>query len=354
MRLQDFPPSTLKKFRKPSTWAAILVFCGIWSLLRAMIDLPGDMSSWADFLMSAILLIGHVGLAPLAWQWTGDGRPRASPLRGLVQALPWNLLWLLAVMGLVVLFVPLHRPDNHPHLFLHRFPMRQEWGILLFNYPSALLFGWFLADKESAEASVKEWQALADRTRAQALQAQLNPHVLFNVLSGITELVHEDPEAAEEALVGLVEMYRQLMTHGRALRAPLAKERALLTRYLGIEEIRLGDRLEVRWLWPDWADALEVPPLLLQPLVENAVKHGIAPSPRGGMIRIEVARQADRLQLLVANDGQPLNPDFRAGVGLGNLKERLALLPGLDPRLELCQDGAWVCARLSLARIGPA
>jgi sensor histidine kinase YesM len=104
----------------------------------------------------------------------------------------------------------------------------------------------------------------------------------------------------------------------------------------------------VRWAWPAWADALELPPLLLQPLVENAIKHGITPSLKGGTIRIEVTRQADRLQLTVANDGEPLNPAFHAGMGLGNLKERLALLPELKPELELRQEGAWVSASLSL------
>ncbi|MDR3669310.1 MAG: histidine kinase [Holophaga sp.] len=306
--------------------------------------------------MSFLMLVGHVGLAPLPWQWTGDDRPKAPPLRGLLQALPWNTLWLSALLGVVIMFFPFSdlRPAFHLHLFYFQILLRPQWGILLFNYPLALLFGWFLSDKESAEASVLEWRALADRTRAQALQAQLNPHVLFNVLSGLTELVHEDPEAAEQALVGLVEMYRQLMTHGQAARAPLARERALLNGYLGIEEIRLGSRLEVRWVWPPWADALELPPLLLQPLVENAIKHGIAPSLKGGTIRIEVTRQADRLQLTVANDGQPLNPAFSSGVGLGNLKERLVFLPELKPKLDLRQEGAWVFASLSLAWSWPA
>jgi LytS/YehU family sensor histidine kinase len=222
------------------------------------------------------------------------------------------------------------------------------------NYPLALILGWFLAGKERAEASERELRELADRSRAQGLQAQLNPHVLFNVLGGLTELVHEDPDAAEEALVGLVEMYRELMRHGAALRAPLAHERALTTRYLGIEAIRLGARLQVRWQWPDWADPLELPPLLLLPLVENAIKHGIAPQIEGGAIHIELTRTPASLLLRVSNTGQPLKADYLTGTGLGNLKERLALLPAPRPTLRLETEGAWTVARLELPKRWPA
>jgi len=220
--------------------------------------------------------------------------------------------------------------------------------LLFLNLPFAMVLGWFLSEKERVERAESALLERERQARARALQSQLHPHVLFNVLAGITELVHEDPEAAEEALVGLTELLRMLMRHGSALSLPLGQERTLLRRYLGIEAIRLGARLEVQWTWDEDLDRVMVPPLLLQPLVENAVKHGISPSPEGGALRIEALRTGAALLLRVSNTGLPLSPGFRDGTGLGNLRERLALLPEPRPVLELRQEANWTVAELRI------
>ena len=226
--------------------------------------------------------------------------------------------------------------------------------MLFLNLPFALVLGLFLSEKERVERSESDLVDRERQARARALQSQMHPHVLFNVLGGLTELVHEDPEAAEEALVGLTELLRMLMKHGSALSLPLGEERALLERYLDIESIRLGPRLEVEVTWQDGLDRILVPPLLLQPLVENAVKHGISPHPEGGIIRIEAARTEMGLLLRVANTGMPLDRGAKAGTGLGNLRERLALLPQARPTLDLRQEGEWTVAELRLeVPLGP-
>jgi len=355
MRLREFPAATRLKFRTPATWAAILAYAAGWVGLRFLIltDRPVLFSPWLELIMPFLLTVGQVALAPLPWLWTGDARREAPPLRGLLQAVPWNALWLGLFMLLMLGLDPgaghAVRPDMRVRWFTLLPPLNPVWGIALFNYPLALFLGWFMAGKERAEAAERELRVLNDRTRAQVLQAQLNPHVLFNVLGGLTELVHEDPDAAEVALVELVAMYRALMRHGAAQRTPLREERELLKRYLGIEAIRLGPRLQVQWDWPAWADDLEMPPLLLQPLVENAIRHGIAPAPAGGRLRLGVSRTAETLVLQVANNGCPLQPGYRQGTGLGNLRERLALLRELRPALALAPDGDWTVVRLELA-----
>lgn len=225
---------------------------------------------------------------------------------------------------------------------------RPEWMLLFLNLPFAMVLGWFLAEKERVERIGAEARERERQARARALQSQLHPHVLFNVLAGLTELVHEDPDAAEEALVGLAELLRMLMRHGSALSLPLGQERALLKRYLEIEAIRLGNRLEVQWTWQEELDRIMVPPLLLQPLVENAVKHGIAPCADGGLLRVEAIRTGTGLLLRVVNSGQPLNRDARDGTGLGNLRERLSLLPEPRPVLDLRQEGNWTVAELRI------
>ena len=219
------------------------------------------------------------------------------------------------------------------------------------NIPFALVLGWFLAGKEGAEAQERDLRRQERQARATALQAQLQPHTLYNLLGGLTELVREDPEATEKALEDLAGMLRMLTSQACAPLLPLARERELLRRYLAIESIRLGDRLTVAWAWPEWADALELPPLLLQPLVENAVKHGIAPSPAGGRIEITVAREASALVLVVAKSGAPLGPERTGGTGLSNLRERLGLLPGLGGRLSLGSVRGMTLAEIRLTPI---
>ena len=196
------------------------------------------------------------------------------------------------------------------------------------------------------EEELMEREQLA---RVLALQAQLHPHALYNVLAGLAELVHEDPDATEKAIVGLVDLLRMLTRQGNATSLPLAQERALLRRYLSIESLRLGDRLEVHWDWPEWADAVELPPLLLQPLVENAVKHGITPSLKGGILSIRVWRQGQQLVLEVANTGCAWNPRSVEGTGLSNLRERLALLSHLGGSLVIRGEENRTLAELRLS-----
>ena len=352
MRVDQFPASTLRKFKNPATWVAIAIYGITWTVARSFLVQPGMLPAALEISIPFLFVAAQVALAPLPWLWTGDARPQASPLRGLVQAIPWNALWIAAGLGIVFLL----DGGRLAGLQEARFkaaglepPIRPEWGFFLVNFSLALILGLFLADKERAESSERDLKRLADQTRAQVLQAQLNPHVLFNVLGGLTELVHEDPDAAEAALIGLIQMYRELTAHGVALSAPLRDERQLIERYLDIEEVRLGERLEVAWEWPEWADQLEIPPMLLQPLVENAIKHGISPHPEGGALRIAVARKPGRLALSVANNGAPLDPRAREGTGIGNMRERLGLMPELEPRLDLVSEDGWTVARLNLA-----
>ena len=206
------------------------------------------------------------------------------------------------------------------------------------------VLGRVLAEREAVVARERQLQAKSNESRALALQAQMQPHALFNALSGLVELVREDPQATEEALVALCDYLRRLMAHSRSPGGQLQAERELLEDYLRIEQIRLGDRLKIRWSWPPWADELRMPPLLLQPLVENAILHGIAPLTEGGEVRIAVIQQEGALLLEVANTGgAPAGQ--RNGTGLGHLRERLALWnPGIS--FELNRDGGWTRARI--------
>jgi two-component system sensor histidine kinase AlgZ len=175
--------------------------------------------------------------------------------------------------------------------------------------------------------------ALAD-ARLYALQARIRPHFLFNSLNAVLSLIRSEPQRAEAALEDLAELFRALMQDNRQL-STLADELALCRQYLSLEQLRLGERLRIDWEVEDAPGDARVPQLLLQPLVENAIYHGIEPGLEPGTVRIRIAREKNELRLLVAN---PYHPDYqhRAGnrMALANLRERLALHFDVEASLE--------------------
>jgi LytS/YehU family sensor histidine kinase len=211
-----------------------------------------------------------------------------------------------------------------------------------------LLLGWILADRERAELQEAAARRAADEAQARVLQGQMNPHVLFNAISGLTELVREDPGAAEAALVNLADLLRALLAHGSRLRAPLGEERRLVMLYLSLERLRLGHRLRESWDWPEALDALEIPPLMIQPLVENALKHGVAMAVGGGSLEVKLGRQDGDLLVRVANTGPAPVGVEGPGLGLQNLRERLSLLGAPAGALRLGREGDWTVAELRL------
>ena len=176
--------------------------------------------------------------------------------------------------------------------------------------------------------------------RLQALQARIRPHFLFNSLNAVLSLVRSDPRRAEHALENMADLFRALMGNASQL-APLEDEVALTRAYLELEQLRLGERLQVAWHISKMpADAL-IPPLVIQPLVENAVYHGIEPLPEGGEISLNLYRSADKVHIVVRN---PLAADTGHHKGnriaLANIRERLLLHFDLDAQLKLEPLGA--------------
>ncbi len=176
-----------------------------------------------------------------------------------------------------------------------------------------------------------------DAARLQALTARIRPHFLFNSLNAVLSLIRTQPRRAETALEELAELFRVLMRDHRDL-LPLADEIALCRQYLDLEKLRLGERLHVVWEIAEVPADLKVPPLMLQPLLENAIYHGIEPSGEEGTVRIRFARSGDELHIDLAN---PCRRDAQRQSGnrmaLDNIRERLALHYDLEARLEAAE-----------------
>lgn len=225
---------------------------------------------------------------------------------------------------------------------------RMQLGVLV--YTAILGVGiamrtWHKLQQRELEASRLEAQAV--RARLETLAARLQPHFLFNTLHAIGALVDEDPAKARAMLALLGDLLRDVIGDHAEGEVPLRTELELLRRYLAIEQVRFADRLRVEFAAGPETLELPVFRLLLQPLAENALRHGLAPRAASGTLRITTRLDGTALAIEVANDGVPLAAAHAEGVGLSTTRERLETRspPG---SLTLEQAGTWVVARIVL------
>jgi two-component system LytT family sensor kinase len=218
--------------------------------------------------------------------------------------------------------------------------------LCLIAYGAVLGFA-YAADsaRRTREQALKNAELAQQLAHAQlgALRMQLQPHFFFNTLNSISMMVRAgDNKCAVEMLAVLGDVLRTLLRRSPALETTLSDELAFLRRYLEIEQVRFGERLTVRWNIDGEVDAAMVPPLLLQPLIENSLRHGLDPRPDGGVLTVAARRTGEALEIEVADDGVGLRPGFSAeestGVGLTNTRVRLERMYGAAATLALEND----------------
>jgi LytS/YehU family sensor histidine kinase len=210
-----------------------------------------------------------------------------------------------------------------------------------------------LARRREVEAA--EHQAARVRAQLQSLKDQLQPHFLFNTLHSIGALMHYDVPTSERMLQRLSDLLRMSLDDGAAAVVSLRREMAFVSAYLEIEQIRFEHRLSISWAVPDALHDAAIPAFILQPLVENAIKHGVAPRAAGGHIVIRGYTDGSDLVLEVEDDappGLPTNKGF--GVGLANTRQRLETLYGAASRVELLRAHIGTIARLRLPLLQPS
>jgi len=206
-------------------------------------------------------------------------------------------------------------------------------GITYFHYSRARL----AATEARAQAALRS----AAQTQLRLLQSQLEPHMLFNTLANLRVLIGQDPQRAQDMLNHVIAFLRATLDASRSGAHPLAAEFARIGDYLALMQIRMGERLRVETELPPALAALPVPPLLLQPLVENAIKHGLEPAVAGGWIRLAARSEAGMLVLTVRDTGVGLGalPPDPGCFGTAQVRERLAHLFGEHAVLELRAAG---------------
>jgi len=206
-------------------------------------------------------------------------------------------------------------------------------GVLLFLLAAAVHYLLITVDaSRGVEKRALELQVLAREAELKALRAQIDPHFLFNSLNSISALTVSDPQGARSMCLLLADFLRTSLVLGAKQQIPISEELRLVEGFLSIEKVRYGKRLSVVRNVDPACDGCLVPPLLIQPLVENAIRHGIAPLIDGGAVRLDVHREGPAIEILLENPVDPHGEVTRqkgAGLGLENVKSRLAkLFPG--------------------------
>ena len=272
-----------------------------------------------------------------------DWLTRMSLITGA--ALPATLIWLIAACSLKKLLARLSPA------------LQQAAGVALgavaglYGCGVLALMGlldatpWLASAASGALLSAALVAALVLRARGRApaattarlaeLQARIRPHFLFNTLNSAIALVRAEPRKAERLLEDLSDLFRYaLAEQGQSV--TLADEIALAQRYLAIEQVRFGDRIQVEWSLDARAESARLPPLLLQPLVENAVKHGVEPSAEGARIKVSTQRRGSTVVIKVSNtvSGGPAGAPHGSGLALNNVRERLSLLHDVQGQFQ--------------------
>jgi len=207
------------------------------------------------------------------------------------------------------------------------------WGLVAPSVCGAVMAACVMAWLQQRESL-----ALPQQTQARLveLQARIQPHFLFNTLNTAMALVQIDPDRAEAVLEDLAELFRRALA-SPSTRASLADEVDLARRYLGIEQLRFGDRLRINWVIDEAASGAVVPNLLLQPLVENAVKHGIERASQGGWLRVQTQCKGERVHITVSNSvPEDDAPAARRGHGIAlrNVRQRVLLMHDVEAQFE--------------------
>ena len=338
-------------FPLAKNWRVLGTCYALWVLLilhgQWIIHRLGSGWIWASALSSPLIHITAFSfLAPLPWIL-----PRRLPS-------PWRFILGFALSVVTCELVSALIPVIDAWILAHgssEFSLGKLTEIYISLVgPGMMLVGGLVAARAWSEELREASEAEAQVAKNRLLQSQIHPHVLFNALNGLAELVYKNPKAAERAIRHLADLLRRIMRASEYMRLPLGEERKIIADFLALEAIRLGDRLRVVWEWDEALDAIEVPPLLLQPLVENAIKHGIAPSIPGGDLILRARAQDGAICLEVWNSGAPFSEGKGgSGIGVKNLSSRLALHFGSRASFSVgpSGQGTLACIRLEATQV---
>lgn len=330
---------------KARFWVYLLAWVPLALLLGYLFAMNGGLK-WGEAMSLSLplgIFFAIICLAP--WPMCRAMRIGSAPIykifgNHLAAAVAASLMWIVAAKGLAFLLGNYFFPRLNER-FSPQLPLLLGVGVLLYLMSVELHYV-LLSVESSKEAETREQEArtLARESELKALKAQINPHFLFNSLNSISALATVDGARARDMCIKLSDFLRTTLKLGEKGRISLGDELALAKAYLEVEQVRFGARLRVEIDAPAACNHCIVPSLLLQPLVENAVKHGIAGLVDGGTIRIEARCGNGRLQFKIGNPYDPESPAAtRHGLGLQNVRDRLRALYENRARVDASAAG---------------
>jgi hypothetical protein len=329
------------------------------ALLAALLVLSGSYA-WTEAASVALplsLVLAFICLS--AFYLARALPPRAGGLLRLLAshalaATVASALWVLLARAHARLLATLHFPGADERL-ARVLPLLAAVGALCFLLATAVHYVVIAFDaKHQAETRALELRVLSKDAELKALRSQLQPHFLFNSLNSISALTTANPEGARQMCVLLGDFLRQSLKLGARDQITLEEELGLVRRFLAVEQVRFGSRLAVEIRADDDASRCLLPPLLLQPLVENAITHGVANLVEAGTVVIEARRRGGQLLIAVENARDSDTPRRGGeGVGLANVKRRLDTLYGREASLAVTQAARRFRVDLSLPAVTP-
>jgi two-component system sensor histidine kinase AlgZ len=322
--------------------AYLLSWLPLSAMLVYLLAVPGGLTWMEAFALGIPLCLLYGFMCLSAWyscRWTPLDRAGALQVAftHLLGAIVVSGIWILSAKALAHELSGFSAFNGLEPRLSKNLPLLFGTGILLYLLAVAFFYV-LLAVQQSQEAKEREMKAgvLARDAELRALKAQVNPHFLFNSLNSISALTSIDPAKAREMCIRLSDFLRNSLRLGERASIPFGEELALTGTYLDVEQVRFGQRLRVKQDFEPACAACEVPPLLVQPLVENAIKHGIATLTDGGEIAMSARVHQDRLRFIVEN---PFDPDApaqkKSGFGLVNVRNRLNARYGSAAKLDI-------------------
>jgi two-component system sensor histidine kinase AlgZ len=312
---QNAYAGALPNFRNLGIMARILVIVNMAAAAAAIVKSPDLLAAWRQFIEGSALVEPLLILSLLV----------LAGLSNVLRRIPY---WVAVIVVLAVelgLATALYR-EGRILLGDALSPLERYWALVALT--TLALLAYFNLRERALSPALTE-------ARLQALQARIRPHFLFNSINAVLSLIRKEPKRAEATLEDMAELFRVLMADNRELTS-LAREIELCRQYLGIEYLRLGERLKVDWRLDAMPRDALVPPLVLQPLLENAVYHGIEPRTEPGTISIEIHAVRDQLHAVLRNPYRQAS-DHHSGnrMALANIRERLALHFDAEARLSV-------------------
>ncbi|MGQ0751322.1 MAG: sensor histidine kinase [Betaproteobacteria bacterium] len=297
--------SALPNFRNLGILLRILLIVNLAAIAAAMIESKGPQDFWARLLDVSMVVQPLLMVSLLALVAFND----------LLKHLPYYL-GAVAVLALELVLATLLYAYGRPLLQVEGAWLERYWTLTFLLTLMLLLY--FDLRGRALSPAISE-------ARLQALQARIRPHFLFNSINAVLSLIREDPKRAERALEDMADLFRVVMADNREL-TPLAREVELCREYLALEQLRLGERLKVEWHIDKMPADACIPPLVLQPLLENAVYHGIEPRTAPGVVSINIYLAREQVHAVLRNPYEHAG-NHHAGnkMALANIRERLQL-----------------------------